>query len=297
MSTTFKVNAEQIAKANQLAGSDTDNHDHSEHPHTPKIAPIPVLEIFGPTVQGEGMVIGQKTMFVRTAGCDYRCSWCDSAFTWDGSAKDQIMRLSAEEVYAQLFDIGGDRFNHVTISGGNPALLPQLGQLVQLLSEKGIRTAVETQGSKWQDWLTDINEVTISPKPPSSGMTTNFEVLDDIIRRLEHNQISRYTAQAQEAPLSYAGTSQFAHSFSLKVVIFDEQDLAYAEKVHLRYPNVLLYLQTGNPDVTSADDQIAASLLKRYEWLIDQAMDMPAFNDARILPQLHTLVWGNKRGV
>lgn len=297
MSTTFKVNAEQVAKANQLASADVIEHHHSDNTVQPKVAPIPVLEIFGPTVQGEGMVIGQKTMFVRTAGCDYRCSWCDSAFTWDGSAKDQIMRLSAEEVYAQLFEIGGDRFNHVTISGGNPALLPQLGQLVQLLSEKGIRTAVETQGSKWQDWLTDINEVTISPKPPSSGMKTNFDMLDDIIRRLEHNQISRYTAQTQETALAYAGTSQFAHSFSLKVVIFDENDLAYAEKVHLRYPNILLYLQTGNPDVTSADDQIAASLLKRYEWLIDQAMDMPAFNDARILPQLHTLVWGNKRGV
>lgn len=38
-----------------------------------KEARIPVMEIFGPTVQGEGMVIGQKTMFVRTAGCDYRC--------------------------------------------------------------------------------------------------------------------------------------------------------------------------------------------------------------------------------
>ena len=35
---------------------------------------IPVLEIFGPTIQGEGRVIGRKTMFVRTAGCDYRCS-------------------------------------------------------------------------------------------------------------------------------------------------------------------------------------------------------------------------------
>ena len=49
--------------------------------------PTPVLEIFGPTIQGEGMVIGRKTMFVRTGGCDYRCSWCDSAFTWDGSQK------------------------------------------------------------------------------------------------------------------------------------------------------------------------------------------------------------------
>ena len=36
------------------------------------MAKIPVLEIFGPTIQGEGRVIGRKTMFVRTAGCDYR---------------------------------------------------------------------------------------------------------------------------------------------------------------------------------------------------------------------------------
>ena len=35
---------------------------------------VPVMEIFGPTIQGEGMVIGQKTMFVRTAGCDYSCA-------------------------------------------------------------------------------------------------------------------------------------------------------------------------------------------------------------------------------
>lgn len=42
---------------------------------------LPVLEIFGPTFQGEGRAIGQKTMFVRTAGCDYHCDWCDSTFT------------------------------------------------------------------------------------------------------------------------------------------------------------------------------------------------------------------------
>lgn len=41
-------------------------------------------------------------MFVRTAGCDYRCSWCDSAFTWDGSAKEDIKLMTAEEIYNQL---------------------------------------------------------------------------------------------------------------------------------------------------------------------------------------------------
>ncbi|MED4958776.1 7-carboxy-7-deazaguanine synthase QueE, partial [Paenibacillus macerans] len=63
--------------------------------------PIPVLEVFGPTVQGEGMVIGQKTMFVRTAGCDYRCVWCDSAFTWDGSAKDAIRFMTPAAIWEE----------------------------------------------------------------------------------------------------------------------------------------------------------------------------------------------------
>ena len=48
-----------------------------------RVLKLPVLEIFGPTFQGEGRAIGQKTMFVRTAGCDYHCDWCDSAFTWE----------------------------------------------------------------------------------------------------------------------------------------------------------------------------------------------------------------------
>lgn len=138
---------------------------------------IPVLEIFGPTIQGEGMVIGQKTMFVRTAGCDYSCSWCDSAFTWDGSAKKDIRWMTAEEIFAELKDIGGDAFSHVTISGGNPALLKQLDAFIELLKENNIRAALETQGTVYQDWFTLIDDLTISPKPPSSKMVTNFQSL------------------------------------------------------------------------------------------------------------------------
>src|SRR5690606_22649040 len=108
-----------------------------------KMSKIPVIEIFGPTMQGEGMVIGQKTMFVRTAGCDYRCSWCDSAFTWDGSAKNDIRTMTAADIYAELQTLGGGRFSHVTLSGGNPALLGGLGALVTLLHDNGIAVAVE----------------------------------------------------------------------------------------------------------------------------------------------------------
>lgn len=237
---------------------------------------IPVMEIFGPTVQGEGMVIGQKTMFVRTAGCDYSCAWCDSAFTWDGSGKDEITMMSAEDVLRELKRIGGDTFAHVTLSGGNPALLRGLDGLVRLLREEGVRTAVETQGSRWQDWLLDIDEVTLSPKPPSSGMRTDWDVLDGIVARLKEN----------------------GSSLSLKVVIFDENDFRYAAGAHRRYPDVPFFLQAGNADVTEADRaKLLAESMKAYERLVDRTMASNELRDVRVLPQLHTWLWGNKRGV
>ncbi len=239
---------------------------------------VPVLEIFGPTIQGEGMVIGQKTMFVRTAGCDYSCSWCDSAFTWDGSAKDDIRQMTAEEIWSELKDLGGDRFSHVTISGGNPALLGNLQEFIDLLKDKGIKVAIETQGSRYQEWLKQIDDLTISPKPPSSGMNTDFDKLDTIIQELTSIESSQI--------------------ISLKVVVFNEQDLRFAKEVHKRYPNTPFYLQVGNDDVhgTNTED-LVQHLLKKYEWLIDQVIADSELNTVRVLPQLHTLVWGNKRGV
>lgn len=108
---------------------------------------IPVIEMFGPTIQGEGAVIGVKTMFVRTYGCDYRCGWCDSAFTWDGTAKNKVRMMEAEEIINELLALAGDNFDCVTISGGNPALIGEgMGTFISLLHERGIKAAIETQG-------------------------------------------------------------------------------------------------------------------------------------------------------
>ncbi len=237
---------------------------------------IPVLEVFGPTIQGEGMVIGQKTMFVRTAGCDYSCAWCDSAFTWDGSAKEDILLLTADEVWNKLQEVGGNKFSHVTISGGNPALLANLNELIDIFKVNGIETALETQGSRWQDWFNDIDDLTLSPKPPSSGMDTDLEKLDLIVFRLQENQ----------------------SQFSIKVVVFDDKDLEYASDIHGRYPFVPFYIQTGNPSVSEGDtEKLVSDLLIDYETLIEKVCEREELNNVRVLPQLHTLVWGNKRGV
>jgi 7-carboxy-7-deazaguanine synthase len=239
---------------------------------------IPVLEIFGPTIQGEGMVIGEKTMFIRTAGCDYACAWCDSAFTWNGTAKDDIRQMTADEIWKELKEIGGEGFSHVTISGGNPALLKNLSEVVELLKEKGMRLAVETQGTRWQDWFLNIDDITVSPKPPSSKMTTNYALLDNIFANLE-----------KSGRLSHV---------NLKVVVFDDEDYAFAKSIHKRYPQLQIILQVGNSDISLQDrEQLLAILLEKYEWLINKVMDDAELKRVKVLPQLHTFVWGNKRGV
>lgn len=236
---------------------------------------IPVIEMFGPTIQGEGAVIGVKTMFVRTYGCDYRCGWCDSAFTWDGSAKDKVTLMEPQEILAGLLELAGDNFNCVTISGGNPALIGEaMGEFITLLHERGIQAAIETQGSRWQDWFSDVDVLTISPKPPSSGMKTDWDELDEIMVKVGNN-------------------GKAAHS--LKVVVFNQEDYEYARKVHFRYPEVPLFLQPGNDNVTEEGD-ISGRLLGRLEWLFNLVITDPQMNKARVLPQLHALIWHNKRG-
>lgn len=241
-----------------------------------KLTKIPVMEIFGPTIQGEGMVIGQKTMFVRTAGCDYSCSWCDSSFTWDGTGSAEIQMMDPAEIWEKLKALGGNGFSYVTLSGGNPALLKNLSEFIEILKDHHIKICLETQGSKWQDWFLEIDELTISPKPPSSKMVTDFSVLDSIVTRLK------------ETP----------KHISLKVVVFDDEDYNYAKQVYQRYPGLPFFLQVGNKHLAGINNQeLTRYLLQRYEWLIEKTMKDEEFTDVRVLPQLHTYVWGNKRGV
>lgn len=229
---------------------------------------IPVLEVFGPTFQGEGRAIGQKTMFVRTAGCDYRCSWCDSAFTWDGSEKPDM--LTADAIIERLDALG--MYDYVTISGGNPLLIAGMKDLVEKLKARGVKLAVETQGSRYQDWLTQIDDVTLSPKPPSSGMSTDWEKLDAIVERLRPEQTT------------------------FKVAVFDEIDLAYAKQVQTRYTPDVMYLSAGNPE-HGADGDITDAQLRRLKQLWEDVARDPSWQSVRVLPQLHTLLYANERGV
>lgn len=119
----------------------------------------PVIEVFA-SVQGEGTFSGLGADFIRLAGCNLRCSWCDTVHSYDVSA---AAMLDPEELLARW------RFDQpiVVITGGEPTLY-DLGPLVQALKERGKYVTLETNGTNPvpADW--GIDWVTVSPKPDSN---------------------------------------------------------------------------------------------------------------------------------
>ncbi|MBZ9791498.1 7-carboxy-7-deazaguanine synthase QueE [Rhizobium sp. 3T7] len=237
---------------------------------------IRVSEIFGPTIQGEGILIGLPTVFVRTGGCDYRCSWCDSLHAVDSEYRDQWLPMTVDGIWAEVTRLSGGKPLMVSLSGGNPAIQP-LGGLIAHGHEQGYKFALETQGSVAKEWFADLDVLVLSPKPPSSGMATDWDAFEDCLRK--------------------AGSGP---AIALKIVVFDDPDYAYAREAAVRYPHLSVYLQPGNHTPAPPDDDDARvdidGIMDRMLWLVDKVTEDRWF-EARVLPQLHVLLWGNKRGV
>lgn len=237
---------------------------------------IRISEIFGPTIQGEGALIGLPTVFVRTGGCDYRCSWCDSLHAVESRFRADWRAMTAEEIIQEVRRLSGDKPLMVSLSGGNPAIQP-LGDLIRLGHSAGYRFALETQGTVSRDWFANLDVLILSPKPPSSGMETDWEAL---------KACQEAAARGPRAVL--------------KFVVFDSKDYAYARDAAVRFPNFPVYLQPGNhtpPDPDEEDGFVDVDgLTRRLHWLVDKVTADRWF-DAHVLPQLHVLLWGNKRGV
>lgn len=233
--------------------------------------PLNICEIFGPTIQGEGALMGRPTIFVRSGGCDYRCSWCDTMYAVDPKHNGQWQKMTPLEVMKEIERLSDATPMHVTLSGGNPAMQP-FADLLDLGHDKGYSFSMETQGSLCRDWFAKLDQLTLSPKGPTSGMETDWTVLDDCVKA--------------------AGTTT---EVSLKVVIFDDSDYAYAQQVGARYPELALYLQAGNHMVDSACAADIPGVLERLRWLAEKVAS-DRWQSACVLPQLHVLAWGNMRG-
>ncbi len=231
-----------------------------------------IAEIFGPTIQGEGALIGEPTVFVRAGGCDYRCSWCDSMHAVDPAFRHDWAPLSTDAVWDRVRALSGGRPLTVSLSGGNPAI-QDFGPLIALGKSQGYRFACETQGSVSKPWFADLDTLVLSPKPPSSGETVDWV--------------------AFQACLAAAGSRP---AVVMKIVIFDQSDYDWGRAAADRFPDLPLYLQPGNAEVDPDLPVDPQAVSDRLLWLVEKVTDDGWFAP-RVLPQLHVLLWGNKRGV
>ncbi|TIV44134.1 MAG: radical SAM protein, partial [Mesorhizobium sp.] len=85
---------------------------------------IRISEIFGPTVQGEGPLIGRPTVFVRTGGCDYRCRWCDTLYAVLPEFREDWTLMTPNAILTEVERLSNSARVLVSLSGGNPALQP-----------------------------------------------------------------------------------------------------------------------------------------------------------------------------
>lgn len=248
----------------------------------------PVVELFGPTIQGEGPVQGSRCWFLRLGGCDYRCTWCDSMMAVDPAQVREAPRMNAQEIELALVASGlrggsvalRTQGGQLILSGGNPAL-HHLDELLDYLYRRlpGVQVHVETQATMWRDWLNRCQLLVCSPKPPSA-----WPAQDDS------------TAQAARARQGVEVARNFLRkavtNWALKLVVFDEQDLSWAGWAHLQLGGGHGYQGTW---LSAGTDQQAGDLsgavVERYRWLTNAVLERPQLASVRVGLQAHQLVW------
>jgi 7-carboxy-7-deazaguanine synthase len=119
-----------------------------------------VIEVY-PSVQGESTFAGVACVFVRLAGCNLRCTWCDSTFTFTGGEHRSVAALVDE---ACSFGIP-----LVELTGGEPLVHRNAIPLMQQLVDRGCTVLLETSGSRDIGDVPEAVHIILDLKPPDSG--------------------------------------------------------------------------------------------------------------------------------
>ena len=206
-----------------------------------------ICEIFR-SIQGEGLMMGIPTVFVRTVGCNLRCSWCDTQYSMSGGTEMSLDRI--------MDAVSGAK--HVCVTGGEPMLQPEMPDLLRMMVQAGMQTVLETNGATDLSRVPDDPLVMISMdvKCPSSGMSD---------RMLESNM------------------AFLSRKDQLKFVVRDDADFGFAVRFLEENPTEanIIFGPVGGTD--------------RLEWLVSRVLGSGL--DARVLPQLHKIIWGDRRSV
>lgn len=230
---------------------------------------IAVAEIFGPTLQGEGPHAGEPTVFVRTGGCDFRCSWCDSMHAVDPQFAPLWARMEPDQILEALKELWPSSPScSLTLSGGNPAMWEGLGAVA---SRWPGPVRLETQGTIVPTWLGALQTIVVSPKPPSSEQPGR-------------EQLDKFMA---DVPVTC--------EVVFKVPCASAADLDWAVATHAPYAKrvPLLFIQPVNdPGADLGAEELIARWEQLWNWLMP--LKLP---HVRLSHQQHVLAWGNAKGV
>jgi 7-carboxy-7-deazaguanine synthase len=222
-----------------------------------------IAEIFY-SVQGEGGLVGVPSVFVRTSGCNLRCSWCDTPYTsWNPEGDD----LSLDEILARASAFSAAR--HVVLTGGEPMIAPGIVELSRRFRERGMHVTIETAGTVFAPVECDL--MSISPKLSNSTPEGAFHAQHERLR-LQPDVLLRLMAICD---------------YQLKFVIARPEDVDEARA---------LIAQVGAQasKVILMPEGIAAEILdERGVWIAEICKGF----GFRFSPRLHVQLYGNRRGV
>lgn len=225
-----------------------------------------IAELFH-SIQGEGKLAGVPSTFIRTAGCNLACRWCDTEYALSA---DDGESMSVAQVIAVLAD---RPTRHVVVTGGEPMIQPDIVELTQALRERGPHITVETSGTVFKPVACDL--MSISPKLSNStprGHGHGPQAQTHESRRIDVDCLLRLMARCD---------------YQLKFVVACPEDLGEIRQLldRLGEPepdNVLLM-----PEGTSHE-----TLAERAGWVIEMCKE----TGFRYCPRLHIDVFGNRRG-
>lgn len=230
---------------------------------------VPISEVFGPTLQGEGPYAGRAVQFIRTGGCNLSCSWCDTPYTWDGSRFDLRAELTPQTGDALLHQV----IPHLplVLSGGEPLLHQDNHALLRVLEHArhhGCDIHVETNG-------------TLAP-------TQNFKRLVKVWAvspKLDHAGVHR----GKQDPTPHACWPEFARKnphVILKVVVEGRTDVARVVRWadDKRWPRNQVWVM---PLGTTAKDLLSV-------W--PEVATAAAAAKINASQRLHVLAWGDRKG-
>ena len=227
---------------------------------------IRISEIYA-SRQGEGRLTGQMSAFVRTSGCNLRCSFCDTPFTsWSPEGESYDVKTIVETVDAL-------EVTHVVITGGEPMLPVGIVELTNQFHARKLHITIETAGTINRDVHCDL--ISISPKMSNSTPTMQ--------------RAGRWAGRHESTRQSIDTVQQLInrYDYQLKFVVVDQADVDEVREYCAGLDGLISERVMMMPEGIQKE-----KLIEREEWL----KPVCARLGYTFCPRMHIHWYGNKRG-